>query len=359
MTTTDRPITRRVPELGIAARVQRSVLQGFAKLPQRVLDTLDVRPTTNADGERLASEIRIALLALDALPGEDFVDLPVDQGRDHLDLEAALFAEDFAPFAFEEDLAIAGPGGTIPATRYRATAGTPRGLVVYFHGGGWVLGNRFSTQSPVRFLALHAGVDVLSIDYRLAPENPFPAAIEDAHAAWEFAVANARGWGIDPSRIVVAGDSAGGNISAVLSNGLRGAAVTPALQALIFPATDLAGESASYHEFGEGFFLTRTHMEWYKDRYVPDRAQRTDPRVSPLHTPDLSGTAPAFVAVAGFDPLRDEGIAYARRLEEAGVPVTLDRAPGLIHAYINVTGVSRTARTATLRIADAIVRALG
>lgn len=344
--------------LPLVLKAQRAALRGFARLPRSVVQRLGRSAPVNAAGEQLAPEISVALKAINAAPGPDFIDLPLGEAREMIDHEALLFAEDFAPFAVEEDLLIDTPSGVVAATRYRAAVGQSRGMVVYFHGGGWVLGSRLSTDSAVRFLAVHAQVDVLSVDYRLAPEHPFPAALDDAVAAWDFAVQRAPGWGLDPERIVVAGDSAGGNLSAVLSLLLRDREIQPCLQALIFPVTDLSTQHPSYTEFADGYFLTAAHMAWYRDHYLPEAAQAQDWRVSPLLAPDLAGVAPAFVSVAGFDPLRDEGIAYAERLRAAGVPVQLEREGSLIHAYINVTRVSPTAREATLRIAHAIQRAV-
>lgn len=343
--------------LPAALRAERAVLRAFARLPRPVVERLGRRAPVNADGEQLAPEVAVALSVLNRVPGSDFSTKPVPEARVQIEQESLVFADDFEPFAVEEDLLVPGPAGDVPATRYRARAGVSRGLVVYLHGGGWVLGSRVSTDSLVRFLAVHAEVDVLSVDYRLAPEAPFPAALEDARAAWDFAVDMAPTWGVPTDRLLLAGDSAGGNLSAVLSLQLRGEPVQPCLQVLFFPVTDLSAKRPSYREFAEGYFLTERQMDWYRERYLPRPEDALDWRASPLLADDLAGAAPAYVAVAGFDPLRDEGLAYAERLREAGVPVEVHRARSLIHAYVNITAVSPDAREATMHAVRAIRRA--
>lgn len=342
---------RRLPA---SARVQRALVRLLGAIPPRALAALPGVRQTNADGDRLAPEIGALLAINNRIPGADFSEHDVAQARAVVEREALTVAEQFPPFAIEEDLEL--PGG-LPATRYRSGT-TSRGLVLYFHGGGFVVGNRASTQSAVRFIAHHAGVDVLSIDYRLAPEHPFPAAVDDTMTAWRYAVATAPSWGIDPHRIVVAGDSAGGNLAASLALQLRGAEVQPALQALIFPVTDMTSKHPSYREFSSGSSLTEQQMDWYLGHYLSTPDDARDPRASPLLASDLSGVAPAHVTVAGFDPLRDEGIAYAQRLAAAGVPTTLHRAGSLVHAFIWFTGFSRDSREQTLVIARAIADAV-
>ncbi|MBZ5736674.1 alpha/beta hydrolase [Nocardioides mangrovi] len=343
--------------LPLPLRLERAAIRGLVRLPRPLIERLGAGAPVNSDGERLAPEIALALAAMNRMPGNDFSERTVEKARHQIDEEALTFAATYPPFAVEEDLVIPGPAGPIPATRYRARAGESRGLLVFFHGGGWVVGSRVSHDSPVRFLAQHAEVDVLSVDYRLAPEHPFPAAIEDARAAWDYAVAQAPAWGLDPAHIAIGGDSAGGNMTASLALLLRGEPVQPTLQLLLFPATDLSEARltrASLHEFADGFFLTRRQMDWYLERYLADPADALDPRASPLLADDLAGAAPAYLAVAGFDPLRDDGLAYAQRLEECGVPVEVAREGDLIHAFINVTGLSPSAYDATLRAAHAV-----
>lgn len=330
------------------SRIKRAAAHAAARLPRSVVRRL-IRSPLNNDDEQMAPEIALLTMA-----ATDFSTLDPARARLIVEQEAQVLAERFPPFVVEEDLVM--PGG-LKATRYRAGA-TSRGLLLYFHGGGFVLGSRASTESAVRFFAVHAGVDVLSVDYRLAPEHRFPAAVEDALTAWDYVLGRAPEWGLDPHRIVVGGDSAGGNLAAVLTLQLRGRDIQPALQVLIYPVTDMSSEHPSYVEFADQNALSAKQMRWYIDHYLSTTADAEDPRASPLLADDLGGLPPAVVTVAGFDPLRDEGIAYAERLTAAGVPTRLFREGGLVHAYIWMTAVSPAARAATGRIAAAIAEAV-
>ncbi|HWT90419.1 MAG TPA: alpha/beta hydrolase, partial [Solirubrobacterales bacterium] len=235
------------------------------------------------------------------------------------------------------------------------TSSAPPGLLVYCHGGGWVIGDLETHDSPCRFLAAHSGAQVLAIDYRLAPEHPFPAAAEDAFAAYSWVRANAGRFGVEPGRIAVGGDSAGANLAAVACLLAREeGAPPPAMQLLIYPVTESSRELPSRRTFAEGFILARRDMDYYEDRYLPPGMDRSDPRVSVLQAEDLAGLPPAYVATAGFDPLRDEGEAFALRLREAGVRVALRRHPGLVHTYANLTAICPSARHAMLEAAGAL-----
>lgn len=201
---------------------------------------------------------------------------------------------------------------------------------------------------------------MLSVEYRLAPEHPFPAAPDDALAAYRFAEQMASDWGHDPELIAVGGDSAGANLATVLcADRQRAGLPMPAFQLLFFPVTDFSRKRASYAEFADGFFLTDRQMEWYTEQYLPGRVDVADPRASPLLAGDLAGLPPAYIAVAGFDVLRDEGEDYARALDAAGVRVALRRHDGLVHAFVNATGLFAAGKEATLEAAGALRMGVG
>jgi acetyl esterase/lipase len=255
-------------------------------------------------------------------------------------------------------LAIPGKAGTIPARYYRgygAESGAPLPCLAYFHGGGWVVGDLETHDAACRGIANHARCAVVSVGYRLAPEHRFPAAVDDASAALAWVSANAGALDVDPARLAVGGDSAGGNLAAVaaiLARDSGGPAL--ALQVLVYPVTDLGLEAASYARLAEGYGLTREDMRWYRDRYLAREADVADWRASPLRAHDLAGLPPAYVVTAGFDPLHDEGEAYARRLADAGVPVTYECFEGQIHGFLLMGGVMAAANHLVYRIGQAI-----
>ena len=219
-----------------------------------------------------------------------------------------------------------------------ATAGVLPTLI-YYHGGGFVIGNIETHDSTCRRLANKSRCQVISIDYRLAPEHPFPAPIDDGLAAFRHIRDNAELFGADANRIAVGGDSAGGAMAAVVCQACRDAGETgPAFQMLIYPATDSSKQSASRKAFAEGYFLSGALMNWFWEAYVPDEdTDLSDLRLSPLLAKDFTGLPPAFVLTAGYDPLRDEGRAYADRLIDAGIKTTYVNYPGTIHGFFSLT----------------------
>ncbi|AKU14677.1 alpha/beta hydrolase [Luteipulveratus mongoliensis] len=336
------------------ARAAQAALAGIGRLPLGVQQRLGGRPV-RIDGQQLHAELQFPLRLVNATSKRAHDDTAVQEGRELLAFSAALFGGKPAPVDLES-VTIPSPRGSINARLYRPAGRRPARLLVYFHGGGWVLGGLDDDAEPLcAFLAEQADVTVLSVDYRLAPEHRFPAAAEDAVSAYRWAVAQTASLGIDPSAIAVGGISAGGNLAAVVSQAVAGEDLQqPVLQVLVVPVTDVSTKHRSYELFGEGFALTEADMDWFKDTYLNDPEEALDPRVSPLLTDDLSGLPPAYVAVAGFDPLRDEGIAYAERLREAGVPTELRVHTGLIHSFAGILGVGRAGRAAAQEIADAI-----
>ncbi len=243
-----------------------------------------------------------------------------------------------ASTAHIESRTLPGPLGEIPVRVYRPASRAPLPVLVYLHGGGWVIGSLDSHEGVCRMLAELAGCLVVSVDYRLAPEHKFPAPLEDCYAALSWVAANAASLGGDPERIAIGGDSAGGTLSAavaLLSRDRGGPRLVH--QLLVYPATDVAGDTASYAENGEGYFLTRSDMQWFWGHYLASRADGESPYASPLRAPDLGRLPPATVLTAEFDPLRDEGEAYATRLEQAGIPTRLVRYDGVIHGFFGMT----------------------
>lgn len=239
-------------------------------------------------------------------------------------------------------VAIPGPVGDIAARLYRPVAGGELlPLVVFYHGGGAVIGDLDTHDLACRLIARDAEVNVLSVDYRLAPEHPAPAGVDDAYAAYRWARAHAVELGSDARRIAVAGDSAGGCLAAVVARLARDSGdPMPSLQWLIYPVTDWGGVTRSRSLFGEGFLLTKRDIDWFHDNYLQhSEVAATDPIVSPLLATDLSGLPPALVITAGFDPLRDEGEQYAQRLSQAGVPVDQRRVSSMIHGFINLNSL--------------------
>ncbi len=343
-----------LPQLLGAVRgvTARSIMQ----LPRPVLTRMAGSPVI-VNGRTLDPEMQL-LLKLQHLEGPAAESVAISRGRKII-VSSSQLAGGNQPIGAVTDRTIDGPGGPLPLRFY-----TPRGLsgespaLLFFHGGGWIYGDLESHDATCRFLAEEAQVRVIAVDYRLAPEAPFPAAVDDAMAAWSWVAEHAKGIGIDPARIAVGGDSAGGNLAAVVAQQTVAAGgPSPAFQLLIYPATDFLNTSASRLTYADGFFLTKAFMDLAEENYLVGGEDRSDPRLSPLHG-DVTGVAPAYVVTAGFDPLLDEGNAYADKLRAAGVAVEHVCEDGLIHGFINMVAIGRTAPKAARRAAVALQRGL-
>ncbi|HVP03281.1 MAG TPA: alpha/beta hydrolase [Solirubrobacteraceae bacterium] len=335
-------------------RAELRAARALAALSPRAQVRLSRRPVVRLDGQTLEPEMQMTLALLERRNEPQIETLSPAAAREQTRRRALVAAGRPVPVGAVRELTVAGAEGPLRARLYCTDEpGGPHPLLVFFHGGGFVIGDLDTHDGICRMLCVHAGVNVLAVDYRLAPEHPFPAAVEDGHAALRWGIDNAVALGADPARVAVGGDSAGGNISAVAARlAARDGGPGPALQLLIYPATDATTTRPSGGLFAEGFFLTRAQMDWFVGHYSGD-ADLTDPRMSPLLADDLSGLAPALVVTAGFDPLRDEGEAYAEALRAAGTPVVLRRFPGLIHGFANAAGISRVSRDALIELAGA------
>jgi acetyl esterase len=250
-------------------------------------------------------------------------------------------------------------GGTIGVRVYAPAAPGPLPALVFYHGGGWVIGDLYTHDGICRAVANAAGCIVASVDYRLAPEFKYPVAAEDSYAALRWIVEHARELGVDARRIAVGGDSAGGNLATVVALMARerhGPELT--FQLLIYPVTDYAFETPSYRENADGYLLTRDGMRWFWHHYLAHREDGAQPYASPLRARDLAGLPPALVITAEYDPLRDEAEGYAARLADAGVPVTLTRYSGMIHGFFRFTRLMDQARIALDEVAAALRKAL-
>jgi acetyl esterase len=337
---------------GTRAATARSLL----KLPRPVLRRLAGAPIV-VNGRTLDPEMQL-LLKLERLEGPGVETFAISKGRQRV-LSSARVAGGSQPIGAVTDRRIDGPGGPLTLRFY-----TPHGLagpapaLVFFHGGGWIYGDLESHDALCRVLAEEAQVRVIAVDYRLAPEAPFPAAFDDSWAAWEWITTHAQGIGIDPGRLAVGGDSAGGNLAALVAqHAVHAGAVKPAFQLLIYPATDFLELSESRMTYADGFYLTKGFMDLAEENYLVGNEDKADNRLSPLHQ-DPAGVAPAYVVTAGFDPLLDEGKAYADKMSAAGVPVEYVCEDGLIHSFANMVGLGTSAPRAVRRAAAALQRGL-
>ena len=284
---------------------------------------------------------------------------PLEQVRQSARSSAVALFGPVDAVASVEDRTVPGPAGPIPVRLYRPAGGGggEQGALVWFHGGGWALGDLESHDPVCRALAARSGATVVAVDYRLAPEHVFPAAIDDAWAVTGWLARDGGSVGIDPGRLCVGGDSAGGNLAAVVALRARTAGLALRLQVLVYPVTDCDFSTDSYDECAEGFGLTLDGMAWFWNLYAPGDS-RFHPDAAPLRAESLAGGAPALVLTAGYDVLRSEGEAYAARLAAEGVPVSHTPYPGLTHGFLRMPAIADRANVAIDEVAAAVRAAL-
>jgi len=341
--------------MGLDLVLLRTAVRILLLLPERIRRLIAGSPRTH-EGQVLDLDAQM-LARLRQLTGRTLDNGGPRQARAEMRRGALTVAGRAIALAGEHDALVAGADGPLRARRYVPHNASEAGpLILYFHGGGWVLGDIETHAAPCRALAQAAGLPVISVDYRLAPEHPFPAPVDDAFAAFCDVVARADEFGVDPELLVVAGDSAGGHLAAMVAQRATAAGVRgPAAQVLIYPVCDLTKTYPSELAFADGLLLTKADMDWFTEHFLEREDQRRE--ASPLHG-ELAGLPPALVLTAGFDPLRDEGEAYAEALREAGVEVILRRYDTQTHGFFNTLGVGFAAHEAIGEVAG-VLRAWG
>ncbi|MCP4539143.1 MAG: alpha/beta hydrolase [Chloroflexi bacterium] len=278
------------------------------------------------------------------------------QARAEMRTTAAMLAGEPVSVATVENLQIPGPAGEIPVRTYTPEGDGPFPVLVFFHGGGWVQGDLDTHDGICRFLADGASCVVVSVDYRLAPEHKYPAAVEDAYAATRWVAENAERLQGDATRIAVGGDSSGGNLAAVVSRMARDRGeLALVYQLLIYPVTNISTlDTGSYRDYGDRYTLLKDTMAWFRDHYLADEKDGQNPSVSPLLAQDLSSLPPAMVVTAEFDVLRDEAYAYAQRLKQAEIPATYICYGGMVHGFLSAVAIFDRAREAATEMSAAL-----
>ncbi|HEX8392974.1 MAG TPA: alpha/beta hydrolase, partial [Longimicrobium sp.] len=341
------------PRLSVAARGEVLVGRLMPRLPPGMAVRLSGEPAVTADGRTLDAHVQLARSVRRRRGSHGLCEPSLDVARARYRHETLVFQWRRTPVARVRDGVIRGPGGPLRLRHYVPDGTGPAPLTVYLHGGGFTIGDLDTHDEPCRILCREAGMHVLAVDYRLAPEHPFPAALQDATAALRWAQAHAAELGADPARVGIGGDSAGANLATVIARETRGDA-PPAAQLLIYPPTDGVTPRPSQALFGRGYFLDQADRDAFDGFYLGGTGVGlADPRVSPAYADDLSGMAPALGVTAGFDLLRDEAEVYFDAMERAGTPVRRIHVPAHGHGFVHMTGVSPGAHAAMVRIARA------
>lgn len=332
-------------------------MKAMPRLPIEVQRLMTGWRSVTIDGNTLDPTLRLTLVAQRAMGVNGLVvDDDVAASRAQLSELSVGLGDGGIRGVEVRDITLPGPAGDIPARHYRPAGGGAGPLLVFYHGGGFALGDLESHDALCRLTCRDADVAVLAIDYRLAPEHPAPAGVDDAYAAFRWAHDHAEELGGLPGRVAVGGDSAGGNLAAAVSLLARDdGGPVPILQWLLYPVVDCTAVTRSRTLFGDGFLLTKYDIDWFTAQYLGrSQLDPTDPRVSPLLAGDLSGLPPALVAVAGFDPLHDEGEQFATALRAAGVEVDLRRLTSMTHAFMNLFPLGGGSATATAELISAL-----
>jgi acetyl esterase len=302
----------------------------------------------------LDPHVQAFLAQLELAGAPKYGEQPIDEQRTAMQASAPTFFGAVDPVPFE-DRTVPSEAAPVPVRAYRPVE-RPAPILIWFHGGGWVLGSVHTVHGVCAALARRSGCVVVSVDYRLAPEHPFPAALDDAWAVVDWLGGNAEAVGGLPGQLALGGDSAGGNISAVIARRARDASVELKLQLLVYPVCDADLETSSYTACASGYWLTREAMQWFWEQYLPS-GDWLQPDASPLRAPDLDSVAPAHIVTAEYDVLRDEGEAYGRRLQDAGVPTVISRYDGMIHGFFRLPAVVPRANEALSEAASALRQA--
>jgi len=344
--------------MGIQQSIEKFTLRNVIRLPKKAKDLLLGKEGVNIAGRKLDRQLEMLAYLSNKRPGIEA--LEPDEARTVFANSSSYLDHPAIDSLKIRDRVITYDHRAIPVRTYAPEKPSlSRALVIYFHGGGWVVGDRDTHDRFCQLMCDQLGEMVLSVDYQLAPEHTFPAAVDDAFGAYQWALEHHEDLEIDPSKVIVAGDSAGGNLAAVVSLMARDKQITPPWQqVLIYPVTDLRQNTESVERFGSGFVLTAALMNWFIDHYCPQQEDRLNPLASPLLAESLDNLPPAIISLAGFDPLHDEGEAYADKLKAAGVPVTLLKHNSMLHGYINLTGYVEGARAAVDEIFANIKRGL-
>ncbi len=343
-------------------------LRAIPRIPDAVKRLMLGRKTVTIDGNTLDTTLQLMLASLHMSRVSSGLVASNDISAAREQLRKLAVVMDSGISVGVSEVVIPGPAGGMRARHYvpvntvpvdssrKPSSEGPAPLLVFFHGGGFVVGDLETHDAPCRLLCRDAGVHVLSIDYRLAPEHPAPAGIADCQAAYRWAREHASDLGADPDRVAVGGDSAGGNLAAVVSQLARADGDRlPDLQLLLYPVTNFDSDTRSKTLFADGYFLTKADMDWFRENYLAGSAiGKADPRVSPLLADDFSGLPPALIVTGGFDPLRDEGTQYAEALASAGVPTDHRCYGSLIHGFANFFPLGGGSATAMSEIASAL-----